>query len=315
MWSEVFTHDFDNGEKVAIILLDTQGIFDDESSTKDCTATFAISMMLSSMQCYNVMQNVQEDDLQHLELFTEYGRLAMQQTDEKPFQNLMFIVRDWPYAEQYSFGNGQNFIEKKLIGSNKQTDEMRELRGRLRQSFGKINAFLMPHPGFTVAEGKFTGDDLQQIDSRFIEYVQELVPSIFAPESLIIKQINGQKLRARDLIAYLQAYVDVFNSDSLPEPKSVLMVRSIHFQNEHLKFVWWLCSCYYRQATAQTSNQILSDECLKLYVDSVQNQIGQKSNDECEPYFVKEQLKHIHEQSKEAALAQVCPTSTYIVTF
>lgn len=35
MWSEIFTHDYDNGEKVAIILLDTQGLFDNQSTTKD----------------------------------------------------------------------------------------------------------------------------------------------------------------------------------------------------------------------------------------------------------------------------------------
>lgn len=223
MWSEIFTHDCDNGDKLAIILLDTQGIFDDESTTKDYTATFAISTMMSSVQCYNVMQNVQEDDLQHLELFTEYGRLAMQQTDEKPFQNLLFIVRDWPYSQQHKFGNGKEFIDIKLAGNDKQSTEMKELRNRIRQSFEKIDAFLMPYPGSDVAEGRLT--DVQQIDPRFIENVKELVPSLFAPGKLIVKKINGQKMRARDFITYLQAYVDVFNSDTLPEPKSVLMVR------------------------------------------------------------------------------------------
>lgn len=46
MWSEVFTHDFDNGDKVAIILLDTQGTFDLKSSMKECTTVFALSTML-----------------------------------------------------------------------------------------------------------------------------------------------------------------------------------------------------------------------------------------------------------------------------
>lgn len=152
MWSEIFTHDCDNGDKLAIILLDTQGIFDDESTTKDYTATFAISTMLASVQCFNVMQNVQEDDLQHLELFTEYGRLAMEQTDEKPFQNLLFIVRDWPNALEHPFGYGKKFIDGKLTGKDKQSAEMRELRNRVCQSFEKINAFLMPYPGTAVAE-------------------------------------------------------------------------------------------------------------------------------------------------------------------
>lgn len=225
MWSEVFTHDYDNGEKVAIILLDTQGIFDDQSSVRDCTTIFALSMLLSSVQCYNLMQNIREDDLQHLELFTEYGRLALEQSTEKPFQKLLFIVRDWPFGYETNYGwHGQKVIDEILAGNNEQTPDMKQLRKRLDSSFNDIGAFLMPHPGKTVAQGnKFTGD-LKQTDPEFVQYVKELVPALFAPEKLIAKTINGQKLRARDLLQYLEAYVKIFNGDALPEPKTVFMV-------------------------------------------------------------------------------------------
>lgn len=56
IWSEVFTHDYPNGEKVAIILLDTQGIFDSRSSVRDYTTIFSLSMLLSSVSCYNIMK-------------------------------------------------------------------------------------------------------------------------------------------------------------------------------------------------------------------------------------------------------------------
>lgn len=225
MWSEVFAHDFDNGEKVAIILLDTQGIFDSRSSVKDCTTTFAVSMMLSSVQCYNLMQNIREDDLQHLELFTEYGRLALEQSNQRPFQSLLFIVRDWPFAFETGYGyQGKQVIRELMAGNDKQTPEMRQLRNRIESSFDDIGGFLMPHPGFKVAHGNnFTGY-IQEIDSDFRKYVKELVPSLFAPENLIAKKINGQKVRARDLIQYLQTYIDIFNGDTLPEPTTVLRV-------------------------------------------------------------------------------------------
>lgn len=226
MWPEIFTYDFENGENVAIIILDTQGIFDHESSMKDCITTFAISMMLSSVQCYNVMQKIQEDNLQHLDYFTEYGRLAMEQTIEKPFQNLLFLVRDWPYADETDYGYAPKYVERILARNNKQTPEMRQLRDRIKSSFEKIDAFLMPSPGSAVAEGKNTNGDLRQIDPRFIKYVKEIVPSLFAPENLIVKEINGQKLHARDFITYLNAYIKIFNGNELPEPKTALMVLS-----------------------------------------------------------------------------------------
>ena len=225
MWSEVFTHDYSNGERVAIILLDTQGIFDDQSTVRDCTTIFALSMMLSSVQCYNVMQNIKEDDLQHLELFTEYGRFALEDSSSKPFQKLLFIVRDWPYAFETDYGwHGQKVIDEIMAGNGDQSNDMRQLRRRIDSSFDDIGAFLMPYPGSLVARGNnFTGD-VKQISPEFRKYVKELVRGIFAPDKLIVKKINGEKVRVRDLIPYLQAYLNIFNSDDFPEPKTVFMV-------------------------------------------------------------------------------------------
>lgn len=227
MWSEIFTHDFDNGEKVAIVLLDTQGIFDSQSSIKDCTTTFALSTLLSSLQCYNLLHNIREDDLQHLELFTEYGRLTLEQSAEKPFQSLLFIVRDWPFAFEVGYGMQEPIINELLTQKDEQTKEMQQLRTRIQSSFNEINAFLMPYPGSIVAHGNFTGN-IQQIDPEFRKYVKELTFTIFAPENLVVKKINDQKLRARDLVQYLQKYVEIFNGDSLPEPKSILGVSFLY---------------------------------------------------------------------------------------
>jgi len=68
MWSEVFKATLEDGEKVAIVLLDTQGTFDSESTVKDCATVFALSTLLSSIQIYNLKFNIQEDDLQHLQV-------------------------------------------------------------------------------------------------------------------------------------------------------------------------------------------------------------------------------------------------------
>lgn len=82
----------------------------------------------------------------------------------------------------------------------------------------------MPFPGTTVAQSNnFTGD-IQQIAPEFIENVKELVTGLFAPNKLKVKKINGDNMRVRDLIKYLEAYLDIFNGDALPEPKSVFMV-------------------------------------------------------------------------------------------
>lgn len=223
MWSEIFTYDRDDGEKIAIILLDTQGIFDNESSMKECTAIFAISMMLSSVQCFNVMLNIQESDLQHLHLFTEYGVSTMDSNDEKPFQTFIFVVRDWPYSYQNSYGYSNAFTEQKLDETTVQSNEMRLLRTRFRSTVGSIKSFLMPFPGSVVLEENFKGK-LHGINKNFIESVKQFVPSILAPENLTIRQINGQKMRICDFRTYLKIFVDAFNQNKTPTPQTLAMV-------------------------------------------------------------------------------------------
>ncbi|XP_009872022.1 PREDICTED: atlastin-1-like, partial [Apaloderma vittatum] len=67
IWSEVFLVDKPDGKKVAVLLMDTQGTFDSQSTLRDSATVFALSTMISSIQVYNLSQNVQEDDLQHLQ--------------------------------------------------------------------------------------------------------------------------------------------------------------------------------------------------------------------------------------------------------
>uniref|UniRef100_A0A8B9VQM7 GB1/RHD3-type G domain-containing protein n=1 Tax=Anas zonorhyncha TaxID=75864 RepID=A0A8B9VQM7_9AVES len=68
IWSEVFLVDKPDGKKVAVLLMDTQGTFDSQSTLRDSATVFALSTMISSIQVYNLSQNVQEDDLQHLQV-------------------------------------------------------------------------------------------------------------------------------------------------------------------------------------------------------------------------------------------------------
>lgn len=278
MWSDIFTHDYANGEKVAIILLDTQGTFDRQSSLLESTTIFALSTLLSSVQCYNIMQNIQEDDLQHLELFVEYARLASEQSDEKPFQRLLFIVRDWQNQFEIDFGwNGQQLIDEALAEQpTYQTIDMRQLRQRIRSSFANISAFLLPHPGGIVATGRFTGD-LEEIDSEFKNYLKVLVPSLFEPENLVVKTINGQKVRAMDVVQYIEQYTKLFSGDYLPEPKSVL------------------------QATAEVNNRVLCNQSLHEYLTSMDKYFG--NTIQHGKYY--QNISEIHQHAKDKAIEQV----------
>lgn len=127
-WPELFKLTTPEGKNFALLIMDTQGTFDDESSVRDNATIFALSCMTSSKVIYNLSQQIQEDDLQHLELFTNYGQLALESGQSKPFQQLTFLVRDWQFPYEWAYGrdtlkepdendvtqSGQSYLNKKL---------------------------------------------------------------------------------------------------------------------------------------------------------------------------------------------------------
>ncbi|RVE76640.1 hypothetical protein OJAV_G00010410 [Oryzias javanicus] len=227
-WSEVFVVEKPDGQKVAVLLIDTQGAFDSQSTIKDCATLFALSTMTSSVQVYNLSQNVQEDDLQHLQLFTEYGRLAMEEVYEKPFQTLMFLIRDWcyPYEHQYGLEGGRSFLEKRLQVKQNQHEELQNVRKHIHSCFSNISCFLLPHPGLKVATNPHFDGRLKDIDEDFKKELQDLIPALLSPENLVEKEIGGVKITCRDLLHYFKAYMKIYQGEELPHPKSMLQATA-----------------------------------------------------------------------------------------
>ncbi|CAH2094903.1 unnamed protein product [Euphydryas editha] len=224
LWSHPFIATLENGDKVVIYLMDTQGTFDSESTVKDNATVFALSTMLSSVQIYNVSQQIEEDDLQHLQLFTDYGRLALESNTGKPFQRLQFLVRDWsyPYDHPYGAEGGQRLLEKQLSIRENQHPELQSLRRHIISCFEELRCFLMPHPGIKVATDPSFKGKLSDISDEFKQCLKEFVPMLTAPENLIVKKIAGHSVKARDLLIYMKSYMNVFSGSTLPEPKTIL---------------------------------------------------------------------------------------------
>lgn len=224
MWDEVFVVTTTEGKSMAVVFLDTQGMFDGRSTLKTWTTISAFSIIASSVQIFNLSQNIGEDELQFLQVFTEYGRLALQTAGEKPFQKLLFVVRDWPYAYEkpYGFEGGSSLLEQRLSVYDKQAWELQVSRRDIRSNYSDISCFLMPHPGKKVALGQHFDGCLSDIGEDFKEQLRLLVPSVLEETKLLVKRINGSDITCQQLLTSLQELVDVFNSGDLPDPKSII---------------------------------------------------------------------------------------------
>ena len=227
IWSNPIVCDLPSGEKVAVLLMDTQGTFDNRSSIRDSSTIFAIATLLSSVQIYNISGNIKEDALQHLQFFTEYGRLINNADGGKAFQGLLFLIRDWDFEYEYPFGRtgGEQVLENSLQITDDQPKELRDLRKHIRSCFETISCFLMPHPGRNIRKPTFDGR-LSDLDQEFKTALLDLIPSIFSSSMLVPKMINGVRVRARDFVTYFQSYMKIFNSDKIPSPMTIMKATS-----------------------------------------------------------------------------------------
>ncbi|KAL3320650.1 Atlastin-3, partial [Cichlidogyrus casuarinus] len=279
MWSEPFLVTASNGEEIALILMDTQGSFDTRTTVKQCATIFALSTMLSSVQIYNIQNNLQEDNLQHLQLFTEYGRLASESGfDSKPFENLLFLIRDWCYKHEYDYGfeGGQKLLDKRLdIDDDDTHSELKNLRIHLKSCFSRLYCFLLPHPGMEVASDPNFDGKLKDINPPFVDQLGSLVPSLLDSSNLRAKQINGVELTAKSLFEYFKVYMRIYQGDTLPEPKSML------------------------EATAEANNISLVQSCRDHYLEAMNKICGPGR-----PYVNTPDVENAHLKYKLEALTQ-----------
>lgn len=70
----------------------------------------------------------------------------------------MFLVRDWPYAQEIQFGanGGKSYVDECMMAKATYA-EGNAVRQSLRSVLKKIDGFLMPHPGRNVEQFDFSG--------------------------------------------------------------------------------------------------------------------------------------------------------------
>jgi len=245
MWSEPFQRIRPDGSTISLLLVDTQGMFDHETTMALTAAIFGLSTLLSSYQIYNVDKRIQEDNLQQLALFSEYGRMALDkdkqdgldknisENDENvkdmhvrpPFQKLDFLVRDW---QNYEDEEDEELMDKEMkeylqsVFKERDAKDLQETRQHISESFEQVSCFMLTHPGFAVTKKKYEGS-VKAVDDTFLTLLDRYCRKVFDSKDLEPKQIHGRFLKSSELGAFIKAYALLFKSGAtFPEAGTML---------------------------------------------------------------------------------------------
>jgi atlastin len=234
IWSEPFILK-KNDQEVGLILMDTQGIFDNKTTMQENAIVFALSALLSSLLIFNVKEQVSEDILQFLQCFTEMAKLK---TEEK-FQNLLFFVRDWQKPD-YKYGyydsnngiKGRNFKRDLLDINDCNNEEVKAVHEMVFSSYSDVACYLMPHPGKELARN--SNLDLNKLDPYFLCHISKLMERIFENNSIIEKRISGSFITGNKLSQLIDDWVVFFSKGEMPQLKPIYETAAV-FQHEKVK--------------------------------------------------------------------------------
>eukprot|EP01035_Chromulina_nebulosa_P018108 gene18108-23762_t len=254
MWSEPFiVRSTAFPEEIAVLLMDTQGMFDNQTTMTLTAQIFGLSTLVSSFQIYNVEKRIGEDNLQHLALFSEYGRMALSPVNEsnkseesetieaKPFQHMQFLIRDYQNFDKdwdddfyiFTKEDQDSYVEtyreaaRKYLNAvidNKEAKDLQITRDQITRCFDSIDCYMLPHPGPAVTKKTFDGK-ISSIDPGFRALVNIYLRQLFH-EQLLPKRINDRFLTAPELALFFAAYTSLFQKGQSGFPKAMTMLEA-----------------------------------------------------------------------------------------
>eukprot|EP00045_Choanoeca_perplexa_P006871 m.59916 g.59916 ORF g.59916 m.59916 type:complete len:604 (-) comp13827_c0_seq1:62-1873(-) len=274
LWNRPFIRTLPSGQQVAVLLVDTQGTFDNKATMNENTRIFALNALISSKQIYNIKEKISEDVLQQMHLFTEFGSVvAKKLTDHKPFQTLEFLIRDWEFPDhEPGAAGGQEYLSNVLAVSDDTATQLAEVREWLQECYEEIGCFLLPDPGKKIKKPDFTGN-MGALEEDFRDLVKVYVPHALNTESLVLKTVAGEHVTCQGLAGYIKAYVQAFNGEELPVVQTIL------------------------QATAAVNQDNVRQQATTLYDDAMRQVAGPGK-----PYIEPEMLATAHRKNRKAAL-------------
>lgn len=83
MWSDVFLHD-STSEKIAIVLADMQGLSHNSGAAdeRDNEKIFALGTLISSIQIFNVLKEINDYDLNSLQKATDLAEYISKESEK-----------------------------------------------------------------------------------------------------------------------------------------------------------------------------------------------------------------------------------------
>ncbi len=278
MWPKPFFVTREDSSKVAILLIDTQGMNDNKSEQTIQASVFQLTAMMSSYIVYSINYQIDDNNIGQIARFTDFATRALGLDEvehgggnmqNKPFQNIDFFVRNFQHADLDIDDDSDilriesettEYFHDTLFSDNVSIT-FRKSRDRMYNKFQKINCYTVPHPGSRMTKKKFEGD-LSQIDQSFLVLLDRYCHTIFGfsrvdgkvimSGSLEAKVIKGRFVSSGIFNALFNEYAKAFQfcGPQVSDAKAILNTASYSY----IRLAFDKCNKEYAESMARFMN-------------------------------------------------------------
>jgi len=223
-----------NGQEVAILLIDCQGLFDDQSTAQQNAIIYSLSSLLSSVMIYNLKEQIDESTLQQLYFHADYTQAIALDGENgivsDRVQDLIILIRDFAFIHDYELGyHDEETCPPKTMseGGNYFQDSMKladihpsnlSIRNSIQSFFHKSGMFLMPHPGMDFLKDS----SLRNAVPEFQKQLSTFVTLMNSDCHSATKKVFGEEITGIGFKPFVIAWGEKFKvSDSFPSVKDI----------------------------------------------------------------------------------------------
>ncbi|KAI6195866.1 Atlastin [Aphelenchoides besseyi] len=213
IWPKLYTVKASNGSNLKILLVDTQGLFDNQTDMQSCGAIFGIAALLSSVMIYNIKECIGGVDVTNLASLVDFANEVASREGRRPLQKLMFLVRDFPFVNaDRGFEAGNDYLIEVREEANENAEATAAWNLLDRASEEVVGCCLSPPDGSGIPDGNVAemGDKFGRELRSFIE---QLISDLEA------------NMTCAQFVTDLESMPEVFTDGSLPEVDDVYQAR------------------------------------------------------------------------------------------
>ncbi|CAE8641682.1 unnamed protein product [Polarella glacialis] len=244
LWSTPFVFRDKDDRRVAVLLMDTQGAWDDTMTKAQSATIFGLTALLSSKLVYNIQNRIEEDKLENMDYITTFAQTVCADLPgkEAPFGHLELFIRDWVnFEDGYSFEQCKAQMAEHLddhISPQKVPQDAVPRVERLKSTFKSIDAWGLPHPGLKVTKPTYTGE-IDLIDRDFLYLLDKFGESFFGgsfpqPSAPLGCEITPGSFK-RVVLNFAQAFRDNAQDMAIGLREAFVKVETITFRDDLAK--------------------------------------------------------------------------------